>query len=548
MRVISIVLLVLGVALWVRPATAAGIALVIANEDYDHIPDARGADSVLDTISALEVAGFDVFSGYNLTTEEMRAQLAGAFGQMQRDGAARFVVVLAGHFVHARSGTWLLGVDADAPGLALADSAGLRLDGVMEIAAIAQENALIWLAPAELRRPAQHSGAALEAGLPARLLVPQGVGVVRGPASEVAAGLGRTLAPGTLLSDVVDGARDLAGEGTISPLVPFLPTGFAPVARADRQAWAAAQAENTEDAYRAYLSAFPNGLNAQAARNAIAELRNTPERIEDRLDLTRDERRAIQRDLVTLGYNTRGIDGIFGPGTRSAIRGWQEQSGLEATSFLTRAQVLQLAAQATRRAAEIEAEERARREALEREDRAFWEATGAGTDEPGLRAYLDRFPRGIFASLARERLAAIEQAAAEDRLRQDRMDWRRAQRLDSIDGYEAYLADWPEGAFAAEARARLQALRPAPSPEDQARARDRDAEAALHLGAPARILIERRLAQMGFDPGAINGAFDADTREAIADAQEEFGLVPTGFVTQELVNRMLGDALRGFLR
>lgn len=546
MRLISVVLLLLGLALLGRPVAAAGIALVIANEDYEHIPDARGADDVLDTISALEVAGFDVFSGYNLTTEEMRAQLAGAFGQMQREGAARFVVVLAGHFAHARSGTWLLGVDADAPGLALADSAGLRLEGVMEITAQAQDSAVIWLAPAELRRPVQDFGAGLDTSLPARLLVPQGVGVVRGPASAVTSGLGRTLAPGTLLADVVDSARNLAGEGTISPLVPFLPTGFAPVARADRQAWAEAQAENTEDAYRAYLSAFPNGLNAQAARNAIAELRNTPERIEERLDLTRDERRAIQRDLVTLGYNTRGIDGIFGPGTRNAIRGWQEQSGLEPTSFVTRAQVLQLAAQAARRAAEIEAEERARREAAEREDRAFWEATGAGSDEPGLRAYLNRYPRGIFASLARERLAAIEQAEAEDRLRQDRIDWRRAERLDSIEGYEAYLAAWPEGAFAPEARARIRALRPAPSPEDQAR--DREAEATLRLGAPTRILIERRLAQMGFNPGAIDGSFDADTRDAIAEAQEEFGLEPTGFVTQELINRMLGDVLRGFLQ
>ena len=548
MRVVSVVLLLLGLALFGRPAAGAGIALVIANEDYDHIADARGADDVLDTISALEVAGFDVFSGYNLATEEMRAQLSGAFGQMQREGAARFVVVLAGHFVHARSGAWLLGVEADAPGLALADSAGLRLDGVMEIAAQAQESAVIWLAPTELRRAAQHSGPGLDASLPARLLVPQGVGVVRGPASDVTAGLGRMLVPGTLLSDVVDDARNLAGEGTISPLVPFLPTGFAPVARADRQAWAAAQSENTEDAYRSYLSAFPNGLNAQAARNAIAELRNTPERIEDRLDLTRDERRAIQRDLVTLGYNTRGIDGIFGPGTRNAIRGWQDQSGLEPTSFLTRAQVLQLAAQASRRAAEIEAEERARREAAEREDRDFWEATGAGSDEPGLRAYLERFPRGIFASLARERLAAIEQVAAEERLRQDRADWRRAQRLDSIDAYQAYLAAWPEGAFAPEARARIQALRPAPSPEDQARERDREAEAALRLGAPTRILIERRLAQMGFDPGAIDGSFDADTRDAIADAQEHLGLMPTGFVTQELINRMLGNMLRGILQ
>lgn len=37
--------------------------------------------------------------------------------------------------------------------------------------------------------------------------------------------------------------------------------------------------------------------------------------------------RQMQEQLTTLGYDTRGIDGIVGPDTRAAIRAFQEQSG-----------------------------------------------------------------------------------------------------------------------------------------------------------------------------------------------------------------------------
>lgn len=535
--------LVLFVLFLVKPLHAGGLALVIANDSYDHAPNLRGAEQVLNLTSALETAGFQVVSGRNLTAEEMRAQLSGSYAQLRRDGADRVIVVLAGHFVHSRSGAWFLGVDADEPGLALADGAGLRLDVIMEIASGAADAAQLWLAGSDLSRSTYGEG--LDGGLPPRLLVPQGVGVVRGPVPQVVQGARAILRPGTILSDVVDQTRGLSGEGTISPLVPFLPAGFAPLARADRQAWADAQQTNTEDAYQSYLDRFPNGLNAQAARGAIDRLRNSPERLEDALALARDERRAIQRDLTTMGFNTRGIDGIFGPGTRAAIRGWQSSNDLDDTGFLTREQVMQLAGHAARRTAEVEADERARREAAERDDRAFWDATGAGADEAGLRSYLDRFPQGVFAGLARDRLGQMEGA---QRQRRDRAAFEQARRRDSVDAYESYLVAWPEGEFAAQALARINELDPpsAPAPEDQARANARAVESALGLTGPTRLLIEQRLAGMGFDPGATDGAFDADSRQAIERAQRHFDLQATGYVTQDLITRMLSDTLRSF--
>ena len=381
-------------------------------------------------------------------------------------------------------------------------------------------------------------------------MVPRGVGVVRGAPDAVLDGLDAILQPGTVLAEVVDATDALRGEGSVPALVPFLPEGFAPVARADRDAWAQAQDEDTEAAYRAYLDRFPNGLSAQQARNRIAALRNTPERIEADLALTADERRAIQRDLTTLGLDTRGIDGLFGPGTRAAIRVWQGRNDLEQTGYLTRDQIFTLAGQAARRAEEIAAEEREARAAAAREDRAFWQATGAGEDAAGLRAYLGRYPEGIFAELARERLDTI---AAENRAARDRAAWERAQETHTVAAYERYLSDHPEGAFAGQARARLARLRPAPEPEpvpveppqpdlDAARR----AEAALGLPRSSRLLIERRLRAKGHAPGTVDGNFDADTRTAIRAAQGQFGLPQTGYVSGDFVAMMLDDAFRGF--
>jgi peptidoglycan hydrolase-like protein with peptidoglycan-binding domain len=539
--------LVFAVLLLALPVRAADLALVLVNDTYASAPALRGHDGAMAAARALDGAGFQVFSGQNLSAEEMRAQLA-AFDAAIRQGADRVVVVLAGHFAQSRTGAWLLASDMQAPGLARADVQGLRLDMLAEIAAQASDGALIWLAPGALR---PNPGAGLEAGLPMRLTPPQGVGVVRGPVLDIVSGLRAVLRPGALVSDVVDRNTRLTGEGTISPLIPFLPVGYAPVARADRAAWAQALAQGTEAAFATYLDSYPNGLHGQDARARLAAIRNSPERIEEALALTRDERRAIQRDLTTLGFSTRGVDGLFGPASRGAIRGWQARERLEESGFLTREQIFTLAGQAARVVAQREAEERARREAAEAADRAFWEATGAGADEAGLRAYLGRYPRGIFATLARERLSQIEAATTAARDARDRADWDTARLRDSVQSYQGYLALWPQGLFAAQARERVAALStplPTPGPAiDPALAFAIEQEQALALPPATLLLLERRLGRMGLDTGPIDGVIDTQTRNAIAQAQVGFGLPVTGYISADLLNMMLTDVLRGLL-
>lgn len=534
----------------VVPASAAGIALIIGNEDYETASASRGASQVLSSRSALETAGFQVVEGENLSAAEMRDALAIVLDAQQgADGTDRLVIILAGHFAFSRQSAWLMGRDLDAPGLARADGVGLRLDTVLEIAAGAQLGAVVILAQTSSN---DDMGYRLDSGLPIRLAIPQNVAVVRAAPTRVTPMVQALMVPGTTLASVVDASRFLQADGYVPPLIPFLPDGFAPAANADRRAWAEALQANTEAAFDTYISAFPGGLFITDARTARDRLRATPERVEEGLSLTRDERRTIQRDLTLLGFNTRGIDGIFGPGTRNAITGWQELNDLDNTGFLTREQIFSMAAQAARRAVELEEAERARQAEVERADRAFWRDVGAAGDEAGLRAYISRYPDGVFADVANERLAVIAEDQRRAAAARDLAAWQTARNSNTVTAYEAYLATHPEGEFAETARTRLTDLRPpaepAPEPTPEPAPVDtaaRDAEAALGLPQITRVLIERRLLAEGYNPGALDGSFDADTRNAIAAYQQDRGLPVTGFVSQSLVGQLVTQGLLG---
>ncbi len=532
------------------PASAAGLALIIANEDYETLRDARGAGQVLAAETRLRAAGFDVETTSDLSAAEIRGALSRLSRNLRQQQRERVVIVFAGHMLHGEQGVWLMGTEAESPDLATMDNDGVRLETVLSVASRIQGGAVVALAEGSF--PGS-PGDGLTGGLPDRIDVPQGVSLVRGPVGQITAFVREAMVPGTNLGGVVRQTRTLSIEGFDPPFLTFLPEGFEPAQEADRRAWAEAEDADTVEAYDAYLEAFPSGGFVEAARSAIEALETTPETIEDALGLTRDERRAIQRDLTLLGFNTRGIDGIFGPGTRGSIRLWQAQNGYEDTGFITRDQIFQLNAQAARRAAEIEAEERERRAAEEQRDRVFWAETGAAGDEAGLRAYLNRYPQGIFAELARERIGSIEAERARARAERERAAWADARAIDSIAAYESFLADWPEGDNAASARSRLEELReaarPAPEPQPDPGVspelveRDRDAEQALALGQMTRVLIERQLRGEGYDPGAVDGSFDANTRAALADWQEDNGMTPTGYVTSAVIDGLIRGAV-----
>ena len=89
-------------------------------------------------------------------------------------------------------------------------------------------------------------------------------------------------------------------------------------------------------------TAEPGGAAPAVDANVPAE--PAPEAREFSLGLERGDRRLIQRGLASLGFALGKADGLFGPRTRGAIRGYQEAKGFEATGYLSAEQAQTLVA------------------------------------------------------------------------------------------------------------------------------------------------------------------------------------------------------------
>ena len=173
------------------------------------------------------------------------------------------------------------------------------------------------------------------------------------------------------LDDLANPPQDPVPETlpeTVPETVPALPPAEQPeppqVAEADPPAddpdsafWQTIKGSTDADDYREYLARFPNGLMADVAEARIASLappqpEPDPEALErERLaaleaGLTYSQRREVQAALQGLGLYAMGIDGIFGPGTRRAIRGYQQRIGSPQTGYLTAGERTQLLAEA----------------------------------------------------------------------------------------------------------------------------------------------------------------------------------------------------------
>src|SRR6056297_402018 len=533
------------------PAAFADTALIIANQRYDDAQNLRYADEMADLATPLRDAGFDVIVVENGSVADMRNGLSALLAAEEED---RVLIAVAGHVVRCRDGGWVLGRDASAPDLGTVGGQGVALSVLMEIASRASGRAIVLLGQ-EPR--AMDLGAGLARGLGA-IHAPQGVSVLSGAPDDLADFARRSiLSPGADLAEAVGNSRSVRSHGFLSSAVPFVPaplTGVTPMpvgpSPEEQSLWNAVAELNTTGAYRAYLEQYPQGAYRAEAQARIAAL-DVPEpdplelaeAAEAALGLSRADRQQIQRDLTILDFDTRGIDGIFGRGTRAAISAWQDAARYEVTGFLTGAQIRDLRQAAALRSAELEEEDRRRREAEERADRAFWQATGQGASESGMRTYLERFPDGLFSDLAQARLDDIEAARRAEAEGQERADWDAVRAADTANAYRQYLAGYPDGLFVDIARARITELESGLPPDVIAQAEAR--EAALNLNEVTRRLVEQRLAATGLDPGPVDGVFTTRTREAIRRYQAARGVQATGYLDQATVVRLLAEAIGG---
>jgi peptidoglycan hydrolase-like protein with peptidoglycan-binding domain len=532
----------------------------IGNGDYQNRPGLRGGAGVGAVAADIASRQLAVVGRTNATAADLAVaidQFVTAASERADDGV---VVLLAGRFVTSGAETGLLPVDADTTvGLADLPITALPLSSVLAVLADRPGRAVLGLATEDGDRMPEVPF--LRAGI-GDFAIPQGVTVLRGAPHDLAGFASQTL----LRSDIdilamAENRHDLtvtgyapAGYAFVAgiaapeapPAAPAPDESQADRAQQDAAAWDAARQGDSADAYRAYLSAWPQGSYADAARARLDAIAADPvrraEAAEDALALDREASRDIQRDLTLLDFAPRGIDGIFGPGTRAAITDWQRQNGAPATGYLDRDQITRLDGQAERRAIQLEAEAQARVQALAAEDRAFWDGTGAAGDEAGLRAYLDRYPDGIFSAQATQSLDALRERKRAELAGQDTAAWDRAAQAGTPAAYRDYLSQFPQGAFAGDAQARIDAA----AARDDTEARNAAfaaEENAMQMNTFTLRILEQRLDQLGLEPGAVDGTLDADSRKAIRRYQAARDLPETGYINQPTIVRLLADVV-----
>ena len=120
--------------------------------------------------------------------------------------------------------------------------------------------------------------------------------------------------------------------------------------------------------------------------------------VEEGLSLDRSARREIQQGLQAGGFDPGGADGLFGPRTRAAIRGWQSARGGRTTGYLDAAQV-----EALRGAGRVRPVAAASQPppATAEQETVFWQSIANSTDPADFEAYLRRFRTGYSATWRR---------------------------------------------------------------------------------------------------------------------------------------------------
>jgi hypothetical protein len=159
-------------------------------------------------------------------------------------------------------------------------------------------------------------------------------------------------------------------------------------------------------------------------------------------------------------------------------------------------------------------------------------------------------------------VATPSEFAADSRQAQENLLWESAQHSNLGADYQAYLSAFPAGVFAQMAKNRIASMEsprtsaPTPAPQTLAMAEPSglkddalkdsvataDTERALNLGAAGEKEVQQRLSALDLYTGPKTAALDAATRSALAQWQKKSGFAPTSFLDSAQVAALKSDS------
>ena len=166
------------------------------------------------------------------------------------------------------------------------------------------------------------------------------------------------------------------------------------------------------------------------------------------------------------------------------------------------------------------------------------------------------------AAEAAKPVAAPSEFAADPRQAQENLLWESAQHSNLSADYQAYLSAFPSGVFAQMAKNRIASMEsartsaPTPAPQTLAMVEPSgskddavkesvataDTERALNLGAEGEKEVQQRLSALDLYKGPVTGSLDPATRSAIAEWQKKSGFAPTSFLNSAQVAALKADS------
>ncbi len=110
----------------------------------------------------------------------------------------------------------------------------------------------------------------------------------------------------------------------------------------------------------------------------------------------------------------------------------------------------------------------------------------------------------------------------------------------TVEAYRQYLADYPQGNFRNEAESRIAELRDQ-GQRQQIEAQAKQEEDQLALAQVTFLLVEKRLEQLGLNPGPVDGQLTEESRRAIRNFQRTRELPVTGYLSRQTVVRLIAE-------